>query len=330
MKHAFKTDPTFSNPTLAELAWVGAQKAARLVKAIMRSAIRSRRATDRPASGAGPNHVRLTTGAPWRHRASQLTLSLKALWRRPAFAAALAGTAALTFPLALLAGGDTHTFALWHDSETADSAVIVAGNLDAVDGGWVRWSSDDRWGTCLKPPNPSRPTECADYTDQNRSTPLSAFVAAQGDQVELVGEFGSVLEGDNIAAILNVEWASASNPSGVTATYTVAAKETDGPDADLTPVTDSPLGLGEDLRVVAVSDDDYLDQGGDDAVVLPGGIYEASAITWQVVVTIEFESGSWIDPLDPPGGDATEFVIPDVTFTLEQVRAGEGWGVPIQ
>jgi alternate signal-mediated exported protein len=383
VKHAVKIVPDYDNPTLAELAWVRTRKGARLTKAILRSVTRKGRGTDHRVKEPGSRHIRAAAptqpGTPGpRHawaagsdrapvlgsaradstattfvgkvigRAKGLTRPLKTFWRRPAFAAALAGTVAMAFPLALILGGNAHTFALWHASEEVDGGAVTAGDLDAQKGNWILWSqvvpvgtppvqgaveTEIERGTCLKPAD--HQSKCADDSD-----PFSAFRAMPGDKVKLVGQFKSVLDGDNIAAVLTVDWDSRWPPDdlpvAVDATYTVSASATPAIPATFQTLKDEDgerivKNVGSPFKIITVTDGNTpVAELSNGAVMLDPGIHTAGEITWQVEVTLVFGSDDPGDYLwDDPASEADTFTVPLVTVELEQVRAGEGWGVAV-
>jgi hypothetical protein len=283
-------------------------------------------------------------------RARGLSAAVTQLWRRPLFAAAVAGTVAAAFPLALLLGGNAHTFALWHDADQVAGSAITAGDLDLdAEEGWTKWSQvvkvaapgdtgyvpTGQSGNCLTAEDKNEPGQCS---DTDTSLPLDQFPAMPGDKIELQGQFTTVLQGDNIAAILKVDWAALdeANPKAVTATYDIAVKDTKDTAASFALVK-SDLPVGEDFKVITISAEEYRNDMAD-AIVLPNGIHQASCLTWQVTVTFEVKDSSdgadpypykWVDPLKPNDDPATSFKVPAVTWELEQVRAGQGWGVPI-
>jgi hypothetical protein len=283
-----------------------------------------------------------------------LATPLRVLWRRPAFAAALAGTVAAALPLALLAGGNAHTFGLWRGGVEVEGGWVAAGDLDAQSDGWKSWTQTQKvgdpgtgwvpagqWGNCLVPPEPAAPDSCGDPTD---GLPLSAFKAQAGDRIELVGEFATELAGDNIAAVVKVDWA-ASPAAEATATYTLKAKGS--ADAAFTDITggssgNPESGVGDPVTVATVGAAANLSAGGSGAVaVLPNGIHKHGAVLWQITVAVEFTGNralnpaqaaypyNWVDPLAQPLNDPPSFVLPQLTWDLEQVRQGEGWGVDL-
>ncbi|MDR2378961.1 MAG: hypothetical protein LBD70_06020, partial [Bifidobacteriaceae bacterium] len=285
----------------------------------------------------------MRTEASSRHRA-RVWAALAALWRRPVFAAALAGTIAAALPLALLAGGNADTFALWHDSGQVPGQKIEAGDLDAGGAKWIGWKqvtpvgSPDaaapagQQGTCLTAPDLAQPDKCED-----QSLPLDQFVAMPGDKIELVGQFESILGGDNIAAWIKVGWADLpegqSNPGEVTAVFGLGARQFDAADqAVFAPVVDG-LAVGGAVWIATTSDPAATGTtaGNVKVAYLPKGIHEASHLVWRVTVTVEVKDTgpgadpfpyAWGDPLDdavaPPA-----FQLPALTWELEQIRAGE-------
>ncbi|MDR2453542.1 MAG: hypothetical protein LBD51_03090 [Bifidobacteriaceae bacterium] len=282
-------------------------------------------------------------------RAAQWGNSLAEMWRRPLFAAAVAGTVAAAFPLALLLGGNAHTFALWHDSQAVEGAAIRAGDLDLAAGPWTGWSQKAKvghpadggvpagqHGICLKAPDPAQPNSCGDNPP---TLPLEAFAAMPGDVIELVGEFTTDLDGENIAAWLKVDWAAlgAPNPAEVTATYALDAWQGEPASGAFVPVV-SRQKVGQPLVVATKSAaPGEVTAGGVKIVPLPQGIHTDSTIEWRVTVTLEFKDTTtttaapypyqWTAPANPTS--ISGFTVPKVTWELEQVRVGEGWGVPI-
>ncbi|MDR3359077.1 MAG: hypothetical protein LBO20_00145, partial [Bifidobacteriaceae bacterium] len=167
--------PAYDNPTLAELTWVGVRKLAHAASAAAKR-LGWKPAAGRASAEPGPKHVvamvpgsRHTARNPSERPRALLMGGLRELWRRPAFAAAVAGTVAAAFPLALLAGGNTHTFALWHDPDVIAGGTISAGDLD-TSGSWTGWelwypsngsTAPSAQGACLTAPDPvNAPDSC--------------------------------------------------------------------------------------------------------------------------------------------------------------------------
>jgi alternate signal-mediated exported protein len=326
-----RIDPEFANPTLAELAWVAARRAARALRAAVRSA-GPRRSTSHQAVDPGPRHL---SGAvtPSRHLAAakpsrwaSLTAVVGALWRRPAFAAAVAGTVAAAFPLALLVGGNAHTFALWHTSETVVGGWITAGNLDMTSGAWTAWEEvgGPDSGSCLVAPGDSpHPGQCADGSD-----PLSDFVAMPSGVVKLTGSFTTELEGNNIAAWLKFSWGAwpGGNPDedAVSATYAVSADPDGSGFVEVTDSTSRPA-VGDSFKVATTNDPAYQSGSGVRVVTLPDGIQQPGAVAWQVAVLVEVSSSyNWSTP---GSGTGDVFALPALKWELEQIRAGDKFGV---
>jgi hypothetical protein len=253
---------------------------------------------------------------------------------------------AAALPFALIMGGNATTFALWYDTDTVAAAAIRAGNIEwnSTTNDWATWRQTVAAGVpgglppagqsgCVRDPDPAT-------CDELEGALLDDFTAMPGDEIELQGTFTTTLVGDNIAAILYVDWDTPTAnwpPSGVTATYKLEARDIDQIGSSFQVVALS-LALGQDYRLFTKSNG-YTAADGAGALEMPAGfpgIHQGSNLEWRVTVTIAFldESGSspaypyaWDDPLDPQGLDA--FVIPAVTWTFDQVRAGEKWGVPV-
>jgi hypothetical protein len=180
------------------------------------------------------------------------------------------------------------------------------------------------------PSDPETPGQC-DPKDENAGTPLNAFIAMPGDKIQLVGKFTSILDGDNIAAILSVKWADANLSSGLIGDYTVSVPSPDGDDPLLS-VGDS---VGKPVKLVTVANSTPDNERAEGTVVLEPGIHEASTITWDVIVSIEVKHGDtnqnayqydWRDPKNVVEADPKRFTVPGLNFTLDQVRSGAGWG----
>ncbi|MDR3359181.1 MAG: hypothetical protein LBO20_00680, partial [Bifidobacteriaceae bacterium] len=62
-------------------------------------------------------------------------------------------------------------------------------------------------------------------------------------------------------------------------------------------------------------------------VALPEGIHLPGKVDWQIEITIQVDTDfQWVHPV---GGAGSSLELPDLTWELEQIRVGDGWGVPI-
>lgn len=183
-------------------------------------------------------------------------------WRLPLLAtAALAAGAAL--------GGGT--LALWNSTASGSAATVVAGNLDIS-------SADVTW---------------AETSEDVDSPQAGTFLVRQGDTATAVFPFQAVLDGDNLAANIGVDWRVApSLPAGVTGDYVVL-------DADENEVASGVLGASNAAL----------------ARVTAGGDYELQ-------VTLDFAG---LD--DRFGADSTVQTadLGEFDVTLTQIRSGEGF-----
>jgi hypothetical protein len=244
---------------------------------------------------------------------------------------------ALTIPVLSAASEDTGTYALWNQSDSVTIPEVATGDL-ALEPKGESWSwtqlepfadpiaePPDEGGTCL--------TAADGDVCSDGSAPLSALRAMPGDVVELRGLFEAKLAGHSVAARLRTWFADAPTGWG-NATYSLSASPADG-----VPVWEAlaSAAVGAPITVVTVSDAAALASGvgGPDAVVLPDGIHQASDLLLQVTVRLEVVDADgaaaypyqWVDPLSDPRPEPSRFTVPELTVSLEQIRAGEKFGV---
>lgn len=193
------------------------------------------------------------------------------------------GAAALG--LAVLGAGGS--YALWNATDTQAGGVITSGNLA------IELVGDTTWElVCAPSPTPE-------------TIDSATFLAVPGDQIIITQDFQTLLEGDNIAGRVTVDWSAApSLPAGVSATYVV-----DG-GALTTPTSPTPLGTSVTVPVS------------------PANLAEGTDATWTVTVTLDYD-GSKADRVVLPGdlaAEPTEFSdLGTIELTLDQVRDGTGF-----
>ncbi|GGF40119.1 hypothetical protein GCM10010922_14320 [Microbacterium sorbitolivorans] len=183
-------------------------------------------------------------------------------WRLPLFA-----TAALAAG-ATLGGG---TLALWNGTASGSAATVVAGNLDIS-------SADVVWAETS-----------ADVT----SPQAGMFLVRQGDSATATFPFEAVLDGDNLAGNIGVDWRVApSLPAGVTGDYSVF-------DSDENELASGTLGAGTPSLARVTTGGDYV-----------------------LRVTLDFA-----DLSDRFGTDSAVQTadLGEFDITLTQIRSGEGF-----
>ena len=183
-------------------------------------------------------------------------------WRLPLLAtAALAAGAAL--------GGGT--LALWNGTAGGSAATVVAGNLEIA-------SSDIAW---------------AETSSDVAAPQAGTFLVRQGDSATATFPFQTVLDGDNLAANIGVDWrVSPSLPAGVTGEYSVF-------DSDENEVASGALGAGNPSLARVTTGGDYV-----------------------LRVTLDFA-----DLSDRFGADSAVQTadLGEFDITLTQIRSGEGF-----
>ncbi|MDR2565322.1 MAG: SipW-dependent-type signal peptide-containing protein [Bifidobacteriaceae bacterium] len=256
-------------------------------------------------------------------------------------------TLAVSLPLWGLLSGGAGTYALWHDSDSVTGQKIIAGDLEITSSAW-EWQQvnsvgeplpggtipSGQHGKCLTP-EPASGTTCSDG-----SLPLSKFVAMPGDVIKITGAFSTRLEGDNIAARLQIGWGTNASGWGI-GTYTVSGFEAGAspPAWKVLLGGSTPIPVGTDAEIVTATNATQLSLwGGPNGVVLNPGIHTDGQLDFQIGLTLEAKDSSdatapypyvGVDPrvspvIDSPGGN---YVFPDLTITLDQIRAGEKFGV---
>ncbi|SFJ80444.1 alternate-type signal peptide domain-containing protein [Cellulomonas sp. KH9] len=196
----------------------------------------------------------------------------------------IAGTAGI----ALLAGGAT--FATWSDSATQNGGVITSGNLDIEPVGAPTWYdvSADRTDGGAVTPVTNLPAHTVDLTQ---------WKIVPGDRAEATYSFDVKLEGDNLAAKLDLSNFPSLAANGATASYKVYDKDA----AEITSKV-----VGGKLTFVGGDAGPSLKNASNvvvDGATGPGG---AAIADVHVVVTVDFAA------------DRRENVQADV-FTLGQV-----------
>lgn len=192
-------------------------------------------------------------------------------WRLPlmAGAALVAGMVA--------SGG---SFALWSAADTADGAVITAGNLDV--------SSDSN--------APLWRVSSAPGESPGEEIMSSEFLVRAGDATTADFDFTLTMEGDNMRAALNLDWRTAPElPEGVTGTYVLL-------DAEREPVLDEE---GNSVRGALPSNTENIDLGVFDVA----GETAIESLTLQMALDFSEMADRFGPDSEPQTADLGEFAV---------------------
>lgn len=180
----------------------------------------------------------------------------------------------------LLTGG---TFAFWNDDDEGALGQITAGNLDIQLVGETVWNETS-----------------GDVEVPQRDLDPMQFLVRPGDSVRITQNFTTTLQGENMLAVLGINWADdgADLHDDVTATYVVL--DNDGGESGT-----ALVGQPVELPAIAADNDGRTDQ-----------------FTLQIDLTFADTEGS-----DRFGSEDTPVVadLGTVVIGLEQVREGEGY-----
>lgn len=191
--------------------------------------------------------------------------------------------------LAVLGGAAAATYALWSAEVPLDPAVIVHGELD------IELVGDAAWEQLA-------PTALAIGTVEGDR---AAHLATPGDVLQLTQQFRTELEGTNLAARLQVDWAEpAEVGDGVTASFSV------------TPPHGAPgatVAFGQALVVPEAP-----------AQLTPELLASWGTDPWTLTVTLSFDGTDvLVEPSDI--GTVPDVDLGTIELRLSQVRDGEGF-----
>jgi|GEM_PF-2690326 len=207
------------------------------------------------------------------------------------------GTLLAAVLLLALGGSALATYALWGKQIDVPVGVVTAGNLDLELVGGPVWAE-----TSPDVESPGAIGMLDGVTAAHRATP--------GDTFTLTQDFRTVLEGDNMAARLTVDWDEAPllAPAGrVTATYTI------------TPPGGAPsasLALGDQLVLPPHPDN-----------LTPAEVAAwGPAATWRLTVTLAYAGADvLVTPTELAAGPAPVTELGTIALRLDQVRDGDGF-----
>lgn len=197
--------------------------------------------------------------------------------------------------LAAMAAVGLGSFALWSDSADVDGATIVAGNLDI--------EALDTQALDISP----------DRADNSHVIDLATWRAVPGDVVEITQGLDIALEGDNLAA--EIDMSALASQLGVTEEALDAGYVT--VDAVLTDLDGAPLAETDGVyRFQAPLQGGNADKGGVEVGATADEVADVNA-----VITVNFSANT-------PDQVLTEATLVDFEatgVTLEQVREGAGF-----
>lgn len=191
--------------------------------------------------------------------------------------------------LAVVGGAAAATYALWSAETPLTGAVLVHGDLD------IELVGDAAWEQLAPVALP------VGTVDGDRA----AHLATPGDVLQLTQQFRTALEGENLAARLEVDWTEPADlGQGVTASYAITPPSG-------TPVP--PVLFGEAVTVPEAP-----------ANLSPALLASWGTDPWTLTVTLTFDGADVV--VDPSGiGTAPDVDLGTVELRLTQVRDGEGF-----
>ncbi|UZN02236.1 hypothetical protein [Cellulomonas sp. S1-8] len=188
------------------------------------------------------------------------------------------------------------TYALWGEDASVAMPVIRSGNLELQIVGTPTWTETSPGVT----PVHAFGMQGDQITANHLATPGDAFTLRQ--------QFRTVLTGDNVAARVNVRWATPPSlqPTGrVTATYVVTM-----PDG----TASAPVALGSPVTL----------PGGTDNIT-PAEVASWGTTPWSVTISLVYTGTSAVVVAPSAVGSAPVTTTGAVVVELAQVRSGDGF-----
>ena len=194
--------------------------------------------------------------------------------------------------LALVGGAAGATYAFWSASVTLPGAVVVHGDLDIELAGEATWRQ-------LEPE--------VGNVGMRADGMTAAHLATPGDVLTLTQQFRTSLEGNNLAARLNVDWtdpAALGAPGAVTTTYVIT------PPNGIAG-TSRPLGTPSTFPEAPAN-------------ITPETLASWGAAPWTLTVRLEYTGNDII--VAPSEITAPRFTeLGTIQLELAQVRDGDGF-----